>query len=59
MKCSYCTVDMEKGTGFMYVRKNGAIKYYCSKRCYRLNTIHNRKPNKKEMAEKLAKHAAK
>ncbi len=48
---------MEKGTGMMYVRRNGAIKYYCSKRCYRLNVIYDRKPNKKEISEKLAKEA--
>lgn len=57
MKCSYCTAEMEKGTGFLYVRKNGNIKYYCSNRCYKLNVVYNRKPNRKEIAGKLAKEA--
>ena len=52
MKCSYCTREIEKGTGLTYVRRNGAIRYYCSNRCFRLNAMHNRKPNKKEIAER-------
>jgi large subunit ribosomal protein L24e len=52
MRCSYCTTEIEKGTGMIYVRKNGAIKYYCSKRCYRLNMVHDRRPNKKEMTDR-------
>ncbi|MDE1859994.1 MAG: 50S ribosomal protein L24e [Candidatus Micrarchaeota archaeon] len=52
MKCSYCTSEIEKGTGMMYVRKNGAIRYFCSKRCFSLNIVHDRKPNKKEIEER-------
>lgn len=52
MKCSYCTSEIEKGTGMTYVRKNGAIKYYCSKRCFHLNTVHNRTLGKKELKER-------
>lgn len=35
-----------------YVRKNGAIKYFCSNRCYKLNVLHDRKPSKKEIADR-------
>ena len=52
MRCSYCTAEIEKGTGMTYVRKNGAIKYYCSSRCYKLNVIQDRKPNRKEIEER-------
>ncbi len=52
VKCSYCTTEIEKGTGMIYVRKNGAIRYYCTKRCFRLNIVHDRRPNKKEIAQK-------
>lgn len=52
MKCSYCTAEIEKGTGMMYVRKNGTVRYYCSTRCYKMNTFHNRTPSKKEIAER-------
>ncbi len=54
MKCSYCTAEIEKGTGMVYVRKNGAIKYYCTKRCYKLNVVHDRKTNKKEIEERAS-----
>lgn len=43
MKCSYCSEEIEKGTGFMYVRRNGAIRYFCSGRCKKLGLVHNRK----------------
>ncbi len=52
MKCSYCTSEIEKGTGTIYVRKNGAIRYYCSKRCLNLNIVQDRKPNRKEVEER-------
>ena len=55
MKCSYCTREIEKGTGLTYVRKNGAIRYYCSSRCYRLNNVHDRRPNAKEIEERSAR----
>lgn len=49
VKCSYCSADIEKGTGFAYVRKTGVIRYYCSQRCYRFNILHNRKIRRKEV----------
>ncbi len=52
MKCSYCTAEIERGTGMMYVRKNGTVRYYCSTRCYKLNALHNRTPSKKEIEER-------
>ncbi len=50
MKCSYCTSEIEKGTGLEYVKRNGAIRYYCSDRCYKYAEVLKRKPNKKEIA---------
>lgn len=55
MKCSYCTREIEKGTGLTYVRRNGSIRYFCSSRCYRLNIVHDRRPNRKEIAERAAR----
>ena len=43
MKCSYCSKEIEKGTGFAYVKKNGAIKYYCTNKCMKFNLVYNRK----------------
>ena len=44
MKCAYCSKEIEPGTGIMFVRKNGTIKYYCSNRCYKLAVIYGRRP---------------
>lgn len=33
MKCSFCGKDIEKGTGKMYVKKDGAVLYFCSGKC--------------------------
>jgi len=36
----------------MYIRRNGTVKYYCSHRCFKLNTEHNRRLNPKEIIER-------
>ncbi len=51
VRCSNCNSEMEKGTGMMYVRKNGNIKYFCTSRCYQYSVVQNRKPNKKEIRQ--------
>lgn len=49
MKCSYCSSDIKKGTGIMYVYKTGAINYFCSSKCYKNAVLVKRKINKKNM----------
>ena len=49
MKCSYCTQDIEKGTGLMYVRKNGDIRYFCSDRCFKFEIKYKKKVSAKEI----------
>ena len=51
MKCSYCTTEIEKGTGMMYVKKNGSLRYYCSKRCFKFDNVYKKRPNAKEIRE--------
>ena len=58
MKCSYCSKGIEKGTGLMYVRKNGAIKYYCANRCYKMNIVYNRKLSNKELKKRSMQRPA-
>ena len=61
MRCSYCTREIEKGTGMMYVRKTGAVKYYCSDRCYKFDSVQHKGQRVKEqraLARKLAKPKA-
>ena len=33
MKCTYCGIDIERGTGKIYVRKTGKIFNFCSSKC--------------------------
>ena len=33
--CSFCGEKIERGTGKMYVKKDGAILYFCSSKCER------------------------
>jgi ribosomal protein L24E len=49
MRCTYCTREIPKGTGTMYVFKSGVINYFCSKRCYSNAILMHRKMNKKEL----------
>lgn len=32
-KCSFCKRDIPKGTGIMYVKRDGSILYFCSSKC--------------------------
>jgi large subunit ribosomal protein L24e len=52
MKCTYCTREIPKGTGTMYVHKIGTLNYFCSGRCYKNAIILKRKMNKKELRQK-------
>ena len=43
--CSYCGKQMEPGTGKLFVRKDGAVFYFCSSKCqsnYNLGRIPRR-----------------
>ncbi len=33
MNCSFCKFELKPGTGEMYVKKDGKIFYFCSKKC--------------------------
>lgn len=48
MKCSYCSSEIRKGEGTMYVYNNGTIRYYCKARCMKNDSVMKRKYNKKE-----------
>lgn len=54
MKCSYCSKEIEKGTGFAFVSRNGTTKYYCTNRCKKLNLDHNHKLKTKKAKPKAS-----
>jgi len=33
MNCSFCGKPIAKGTGFMYVKKDGTVFHFCSSKC--------------------------
>lgn len=43
-KCAFCGEDIEPGTGTMYVRKDGTVYYFCSKKCQKNMLVLKRKP---------------
>lgn len=50
VKCSYCSSDLKKGTGLMYVYKTGELAYYCSNSCFKNHIVLRRKINRKLVA---------
>ena len=33
--CSFCGVEIEPGTGKMYIKKDGTVYNYCTNTCYK------------------------
>jgi large subunit ribosomal protein L24e len=33
MKCSFCSKDIERGTGKIYVQNDGRVFYFCTMKC--------------------------
>ena len=59
VKCSFCSKNIEKGTGKMFVTKAGKILHFCSNKCEKNMLKLKRKPanlkwitSKKKVAKK-------
>lgn len=37
-ECNFCGTDIEPGTGMVYIRRDGAVINFCSKKC-RVNMV--------------------
>ncbi|HUC38625.1 MAG TPA: hypothetical protein VL944_00660 [Candidatus Acidoferrum sp.] len=59
MKCTYCSGEVPRGGGIMYVYKIGTVSYYCSSKCYKNDVILGRKISKKNVVreKKVEKQA--
>lgn len=44
VKCTFCSSEIPKGTGKMYVRKDGRVFYFCSNKCNKNMFKLGRKP---------------
>lgn len=45
-RCSFCNINIEKGTGVMYVLKTGKIYNFCNRKCEKNMLKLKRKPSK-------------
>lgn len=46
MNCSFCGREMEKGTGVLYVRRDGSMLNFCSSKCRKNMLKLKRNPRK-------------
>jgi large subunit ribosomal protein L24e len=54
-KCSVCSRDITPGTGIMFVKNDGKIHWYCSKKCDKTVNKLGRKPSKMKWVTKKRK----
>ncbi len=45
-KCTFCGNEIHKGTGIMFVQKDGKILHFCSSKCEKNQLKLKRKPRK-------------
>ena len=57
--CSFCGDDIEPGTGKMFVKKDGAIFYFCSAKCERNQLKLGRVPRRVKWTKRYVKPVAK
>ncbi|MEM4263694.1 MAG: 50S ribosomal protein L24e [Candidatus Woesearchaeota archaeon] len=58
-KCSVCGCDILPGTGIMFVKNDGKILWYCSKKCDKTMNKLGRKTSKMKWITKKKKIAKK
>ena len=44
MNCSFCGIEIDQGTGKMYIKSDGKIFYFCSMKCEKNMIKLGRKP---------------
>jgi len=64
MECTFCGKEIQRGTGIMYVKKDGKVFHYCFSKCEKNHLKLKRVPRhtlwtKAFKAEKKAKKATK
>jgi len=45
-KCSFCGADIPPGYGIMYVRSDGTVQRFCSRKCFVSAVKYGRNPRK-------------
>ncbi|AET32702.1 MAG: 50S ribosomal protein L24e [Pyrobaculum sp.] len=54
-KCAFCGADIPPGYGIMYVRTDGTVVRYCSRKCFVSATRFKRNPRKLAWVRKQQK----
>jgi len=52
--CSFCANPVAKGTGQLYVKKDGTLFYFCSSKC-RKNSLHLNREGRRQKWTTAAK----
>jgi large subunit ribosomal protein L24e len=52
--CSFCGVEIEPGTGKMYVKKDGTVFLFCTSKCYTNMIKMKRVPRRTEWTKAYA-----
>lgn len=55
VRCTFCDDDIERGTGIMFIKKDGKILHLCSKKCERNMLVLKRKPINVKWVQKKKK----
>ena len=55
VKCNFCGDDLPLGGGKMYIKKEGAVFYFCSNKCEKNLVVLKRKPVKTRWTEQYNK----
>ena len=58
-QCSFCSIDIPAGTGMIFVKKDGKLLNFCSRKCEKNLIQLGRKPAKFKWASKPKKASAK
>ncbi|MBU0635449.1 50S ribosomal protein L24e [Candidatus Micrarchaeota archaeon] len=53
--CSFCGITLSRGTGKMFVKKDGTIFFYCSNKCEKNHLKLKRTPHSKRWTADWAK----
>ena len=55
MKCSFCGAEIPKGKGIMYVKNDGKVLYFCSRKCEKNMLVLGRKARNVTWTEEYKK----
>ncbi len=54
LKCTFCGINIEPGTGKMFVKKDGTVLYFCSSKCEKNSLKLKRLPRKVRWVKKTS-----